>query len=87
MSVIEGQEDAEAFAEVPASQDPPGTSRPEGTGGLLLCGRGRRGRDADGVVLRSLFSIAASGLPLWHADRVTWMRMVGPQGNLDVASG
>ena len=37
--------------------------------------------------LRSLFSIAASGLPLWHADRVTWMRMVGPQGSLDVASG
>ena len=34
--------------------------------------------------LRSLFSIAANGLPLWHADRVTWMSMIGPQIRPDV---
>ena len=34
--------------------------------------------------LRTLFSIAASGLPLWHADRVTWMSMIGPESSLDV---
>ena len=31
--------------------------------------------------LRALFSIAASGLPLWHADRLTWMSMTGPQSS------
>ncbi len=28
--------------------------------------------------LRSLFRFAAAGLPLWQADTVTWMSMVGP---------
>lgn len=37
--------------------------------------------------LRSLFSLAASGLPLWHADRLTWMSMIGPDNRLDVAPG
>ena len=37
--------------------------------------------------LRSLFSIAAAGLPLWHADRLTWMSMIGSENSLDIARG
>lgn len=33
--------------------------------------------------LHSLFRFAASGLPLWHADRLTWMSMVGPERGRD----
>ena len=35
--------------------------------------------------LRSLFAIAASGLPLWHPDRLTWLSTIGPESRLDVA--
>ena len=37
--------------------------------------------------LRWLFRIAASGLPLWQADRATWMRTVGPEGSLGAHRG
>ena len=37
--------------------------------------------------LRWLFSVAASGLPLWQADRATWVRMVGPEGRLGARRG
>lgn len=37
--------------------------------------------------LRWLFRVAASGLPLWQADRATWMRMVGPEGSLGTHRG
>lgn len=37
--------------------------------------------------LRWLFRIAASGLPLWQADRATWMRMVGLEGSLGTRRG
>ena len=33
--------------------------------------------------LHSLFRFAASGLPLWRADTVTWMSMVGPETGRD----
>ena len=33
--------------------------------------------------LHALFRFAAGGLPLWHADRVTWMSMVGPESGRD----
>lgn len=37
--------------------------------------------------LRWLFGVAATGLPLWRADRATWMRMVGPEGGLGTPGG
>lgn len=37
--------------------------------------------------LRSLFAIAASGLPLWHADRLTWLSTIGPECRLDIVRG
>ena len=37
--------------------------------------------------LRWLFGMAARGLPLWQADRTTWMRMVGPGGSLGAPRG